>query len=65
MLNIGVFLNPSNWPDIHTRHLGQKEINMDKYRDELDSLDQELNRYQRKIEKIRFLVAFRLIKKKK
>ena len=36
---------------------------MDKYRDELDSLDQELNRYQRKIEKIRFLVAFRLIKR--
>ena len=25
---------------------------MDKYRDELKSLDQELNRYQRKIEKI-------------
>ena len=36
---------------------------MDKYRDELKSLDQELNRYQRKIEKIRFLVAFRLIKR--
>ena len=36
---------------------------MDKYRDELESLDQELNRYQKKIEKIRFLVAFRLIKR--
>ena len=36
---------------------------MDKYRDELESLDEELNRYQRKIEKIRFLVAFRLIKR--
>ena len=36
---------------------------MDKYRDELERLDQELNRDQRKIEKIRFLVAFRLIKR--
>ena len=36
---------------------------MDKYRDELEILDQELNSYQRKIEKIRLLVAFRLIKR--
>ena len=36
---------------------------MDKYSDELESLDKELNRYQRKIEKIKFLVAIKLIKR--
>ena len=36
---------------------------MDKYSDELEGLDKELNRYQRKIEKIRFLVAIKLIKR--
>ena len=36
---------------------------MDKYSDELKSLEKELNRYQRKIEKIKFLVAIKLIKR--
>jgi len=36
---------------------------MDKYSYELESLDKELNRYQRKVEKIRFLVAIKLIKR--
>ena len=34
---------------------------MDKYSDELESLDKELNRYQRKIEKIRKPLAKRII----
>ena len=36
---------------------------MDKYSNELESLDRELDRYQKKIEKIRFLVAIKLIKR--
>ena len=40
-----------------------KGKNMNNFNNELKSLDQELNRYQRKIEKIRFLVAYRLIKR--
>ena len=36
---------------------------MDKYSDELKSLDKELIRYQKKIEKIRFLLAIKLIKR--
>jgi len=36
---------------------------MAKYSYELESLDKQLDRYQKKIEKIRFLVAIKLIKR--
>ena len=36
---------------------------MNNYIDELKILDKELNRYKRKVEKLRFLAAYKLIKR--